>query len=140
MVSAKISSLLFSFLSEIPYDLFNSGTLQAARQNVFFTLLLGFLWILAPLMLATLLACFIAPAVMGGFNREDVMNYIAQRENEHRLELEQINTRFGGKSLLTVTDVSRYTGRSREWVRKRYGISGKKGMTAVELAQAISAR
>lgn len=31
-------------------------------------LLLGFLWILAPLMLATLLACFIAPAVMGGFN------------------------------------------------------------------------
>ena len=30
--------------------------------------LLGFLWILAPLMLATLLACFIAPAVMGGFN------------------------------------------------------------------------
>ncbi len=31
-------------------------------------LLLGFLWILAPLMLATLLACFVAPAVMGGFN------------------------------------------------------------------------
>ncbi len=29
-------------------------------------------------------------AVMGGFNREDVMNYIAQRENEHRLELEQM--------------------------------------------------
>ena len=31
-------------------------------------LMLGFLWILAPLMLATLLACFLAPAVMGGFN------------------------------------------------------------------------
>lgn len=63
------------------------------------------------------------------------------RENPtFRLELEQINAKFGGKSLLTVTDVSRYTGRSREWVRKRYGISGKRGMTAVELAQAISAR
>ena len=63
------------------------------------------------------------------------------RENEtFRAELEQIRNVFGMKSILTVTDVSRYTGRSREWVRKRYGISGKKGMTAVELAQAISAR
>lgn len=31
-------------------------------------LLLGFMWILAPLLVATLLACFLAPAVMGGFN------------------------------------------------------------------------
>lgn len=31
-------------------------------------LLLSFMWILAPLLLATLLACFVAPAVMGGFN------------------------------------------------------------------------
>ena len=31
-------------------------------------LLLAFMWILAPLLLATLLACFVAPAVMGGFN------------------------------------------------------------------------
>ncbi len=29
-------------------------------------------------------------AVMGGFNREDVMNYIGQRESEHRKELEQM--------------------------------------------------
>ncbi|NYZ61814.1 flagellar biosynthesis protein FlhB [Luteimonas deserti] len=31
-------------------------------------LLLGLLWILAPLVLATLVACFVAPAAMGGFN------------------------------------------------------------------------
>ena len=63
------------------------------------------------------------------------------RENQtFRLELEQINARFGGKSLLTVTDVSNYLGHSREWCRKHLGISGKRGMTAVELAQAISAR
>ncbi len=31
-------------------------------------LMLGFLWILAPLLLVTLAACFIAPAAMGGFN------------------------------------------------------------------------
>lgn len=31
-------------------------------------LLLSFMWILAPLLLATVLACFVAPAVMGGFN------------------------------------------------------------------------
>ncbi|WP_101927602.1 MULTISPECIES: flagellar biosynthesis protein FlhB [Luteimonas] len=31
------------------------------------TLLLGLMWILAPLLLVTLAACFIAPAVMGGF-------------------------------------------------------------------------
>ncbi len=32
------------------------------------SLLLGFLWILMPLLVVTLLACFLAPAVMGGFN------------------------------------------------------------------------
>lgn len=31
-------------------------------------LMLGFMWILAPLLLATLLACFVAPLVMGGLN------------------------------------------------------------------------
>lgn len=63
------------------------------------------------------------------------------RENPtFRLELEQINRHFGGAAFLTVTDVADYLGRSRAWCRKHLGISGKKGMTAVELAQAISAR
>ncbi len=42
-----LSLLLFSLLSELPYNLFNAGTLHYAHQNVFFTLLLGFLAIWA---------------------------------------------------------------------------------------------
>jgi len=61
------------------------------------------------------------------------------RENEtFRLELEQIRATFGVKNLLTVTDVATYTGRSRNWVRQKFGINGKDGITAVKLAQVLS--
>ncbi|MCD9008038.1 flagellar biosynthesis protein FlhB [Luteimonas sp. XNQY3] len=45
--------------------------LLESPQNMFAHtggLMLGFMWILLPLLVATLLACFVAPAVMGGFN------------------------------------------------------------------------
>ena len=39
--------LAFALISELPYDLFNKGAFSLAHQNVFFTLLLGFLGIWA---------------------------------------------------------------------------------------------
>jgi len=61
------------------------------------------------------------------------------RENEtFRAELEQIRTVFGMKSILTITDVANYTGRSRNWVRQKFGINGKDGITAVKLAHELS--
>ena len=54
-----------------------------------------------------------------------------------RLELEQILARFDGKSMLTITDVSTYLGRSRKWCRDHLGMTGD-GITAVNLALRLS--
>ncbi len=42
-----LNLLIFALLSELPYNLFNSGALRHPTQNVFFTLLLGYLAIWA---------------------------------------------------------------------------------------------
>lgn len=61
------------------------------------------------------------------------------REKEaFRDTLEDILSFFGGKRVLTVTDVSKYTGHSRDWCRKTYGIDAALGISAVKLARMLS--
>lgn len=42
------------------------------------------------------------------------------REKEcYRIVLERLDAAFPNKAILSISDVSKYTGRSREWVRKK---------------------
>ena len=60
------------------------------------------------------------------------------REKEtFRQELEQINIRFGGKAILSLEDVKRYTGRSDNWCRQHLGVKAG-GITAVMLANRLA--
>ena len=43
---------------------------------------------------------------------------MAREKPTYRLELEQILAFFPGKRLLTISDVAKYLGRSRNWVRE----------------------
>lgn len=61
------------------------------------------------------------------------------REKEtFRLELEEILKFTGGRRVLTVTDVSNYTGQSWRVCRERYNVSGKEGISAVALAKMLA--
>lgn len=56
------------------------------------------------------------------------------KENpNYRDEREAINLFFGGKAVLTISDVSRYFQCSRKSVREKYGITGD--ISAVQLAK-----
>ena len=60
------------------------------------------------------------------------------REHElYRPTLEQILAFTGGKHLLTISDVSRYLGRKREWCSARFGITAA-GITAEALASRLA--
>lgn len=61
------------------------------------------------------------------------------REKEgYREELEQILSYFGNKRVLTVTDVSQYTGKTPKWCRKQYGVCKNHPLSAVQLARAMT--
>lgn len=61
------------------------------------------------------------------------------REAEgYRDQLEDILDYFGGKRLLTISDVARYLGRKRETVAKHLNISAE-GITAPMLARKLVA-
>lgn len=60
------------------------------------------------------------------------------RENEfYRLELEQIAQVFGNKRVLSLKDVSFYTGKSLNWCREHIGVNAE-GITQVKLAVKLS--
>ena len=63
---------------------------------------------------------------------------MAREKANYRDELEQLLNFFGDRRVLTITDVSEYTGRSRRWVKKAYNIDPTKGITVVALARELS--
>lgn len=62
------------------------------------------------------------------------------REREsYRPIIEDLLVFTGGKRMLTVSDVSRYTGRSRDWCRDKLGVRGDTGITVQALAIKLAA-
>ncbi|SHI23863.1 hypothetical protein SAMN02745823_03775 [Sporobacter termitidis DSM 10068] len=60
------------------------------------------------------------------------------REREgYREQLSDILEYFDDRRLLSVSDVSRYLGISRQRARKRLNITGDKGVSATELARKL---
>ena len=57
---------------------------------------------------------------------------MAREAPTYRDELEEIIRFFGGKRILTVSDVAKYTGRTRDWTREKLGVCGD--VTVVALA------
>lgn len=45
---------------------------------------------------------------------------------------------FNGRRMLTLTDVCRYTGRDRRWVRERLGVQPKTGVSVPTLARRLA--
>lgn len=55
---------------------------------------------------------------------------------DFRDELEEIFRFFGGKHLLTISDVSEYTGKCRKWCREHYRFDNG-NISAVSLAKEL---
>lgn len=56
----------------------------------------------------------------------------------YRDTLADILSFFDGKRVLTVTDVAKYTGHSRDWCRKTFSIDPSFGISATKLAHLLS--
>ncbi len=57
-----------------------------------------------------------------------------REKDEYRDNLEELTEYFGRRRLLTIQDVARYTGRTRQYVTKLYRIP-KTGITTATLAR-----
>lgn len=56
----------------------------------------------------------------------------------YRDNLEDLLTFFGGKRILSVQDVCRYTGRDHRWVKSRFQMTAKNGISVPTLARKLS--
>lgn len=56
----------------------------------------------------------------------------------YRDNLEDILKFSKGSRVLTVSDVSVYTGRDRRWVQKHLGVEPRRGISAATLARRLS--
>lgn len=62
---------------------------------------------------------------------------MAREKENYRLELEQVLAHFGGKHIISFSEVMAYTGRGYKWVSNHLDIPHD-GCTAVQLAQALA--
>lgn len=62
---------------------------------------------------------------------------MAREPETYRALIDDIRARCGDKGILSVTDVSRYCGKTREWVRNNLGITGD-GIPTVTLAMKLA--
>lgn len=56
----------------------------------------------------------------------------------YRDNLEDLLSFFDGKRILSVQDVCRYTGRDHRWVKSRFGITPKNGISVPTLARKLA--
>lgn len=56
----------------------------------------------------------------------------------YRDNLEDLLSFFGGKRILSVQDVCRYTGRDHRWVKSRFQMTAKNGISVPTLARKLA--
>ena len=56
----------------------------------------------------------------------------------YRDNLEDLLQFFGGRRMLNLKDVARYTGRDHRWCKDRFGIDTKKGISVPTLARMLA--
>lgn len=56
----------------------------------------------------------------------------------YRDNLEDLLAFFGGKRILSVQDVCRYTGRDHRWVKSRFQMTAKNGISVPTLARKLA--
>ena len=62
---------------------------------------------------------------------------MAREKENYRLELEQVLAHFGGKHIISFSEVQEYTGKGYKWVSNHLDIPHD-GCTAVQLAHALA--